>query len=320
MSIVRDKLRNILRRGGVLNFARRGRNFARDVRYRIQIRADLHSARKTMLASQTLTADEKRIISRVSLRIHPHDDMYLPGTGRHYLSIAISSYRCIMAALAHAPSNPLRTILDLPVGFGRALRLFKIAFPHAALYGCDINTEAVQFCKQEFGIDAVQSNQDFTKVSFPHSFDLIWSGSLLTHLDESHAINLLKLFYRSLSPNGLCVFTMHGRTSAGWLESRVETYNLTEPARLRVLSGFAKDGYGYADYPWASGYGISVAKRERIVEMASAVGNWSFSSFHESVWSDQHDVYAFSKSSVTKPLIVEAQELPATTNVFKWIL
>ena len=317
---MRNKLKTILRRAGLLNFAQRSRDFAREVRHGVQLRADLRSARKAMLASQKLSDDEKRMIGRVSLRIHPHDDMYQPGTGRHYLSIAISSHRCIMAALAHVPPNPLRTILDLPVGFGRALRLFKIAFPYAALYGCDINTEAVQFCKKEFGVDAAESNQDFTKVSFPHSFDLIWSGSLLTHLDESHATDLLKLFYRSLSPNGLCVFTMHGRTSTGWLKSRAETYNLTEAARLGILSGLTKNGYGYADYPFGPGYGIAVAKRERIVEMATAVGDWSFSSFHESVWSDHHDVYAFSKATVTKPLIVEAQEFPATTNVFKWIL
>jgi SAM-dependent methyltransferase len=272
-----------------------------------------------MLASQTLSGDEKRMIRSVSLRIHPHDDMYRPETGRNYLSIAITSHRCIMTALAHAPSNPLRTILDLPCGFGRALRLFKIAFPNATLCGCDLNIEAVQFCKQEFGVDTVVSNQDF-KVTFPHSFDLIWSGSLLTHLDESHATDLLKLFHRSLSPNGLCVFTMFGRASEEWLKSRAETYLVTEAGRLGILSGLAKNGYGYADYPWGPGYGTAVANRERMVEIASAVGDWSFSSFHESAWADQNDVYAFSKSSITKPLIVEAREFPAATNVFKWVL
>jgi hypothetical protein len=72
---VRNKLKTILRRAGLLNFAQRGREFAREVRHGVQIRADLRSARKAMLASQKLSDDEKRMISRVSLRIHPHDDM-----------------------------------------------------------------------------------------------------------------------------------------------------------------------------------------------------------------------------------------------------
>jgi SAM-dependent methyltransferase len=163
MSVMRDNVKTVLRASGLLNFVLRGRNISRQVRASTQRRADLLSARKAMLASQTLTAHEKHMISGASLRIHPHDDMYQLGTGRHYLSIAISSHRSIMAALANVPCNPLRTILDLPSGFGRTLRLLKIGFPNAAVYGCDLNSEAVQFCKQEFGVDAVESNRDFTK-------------------------------------------------------------------------------------------------------------------------------------------------------------
>src|SRR5262245_51367972 len=109
--------------------------------------------------------------------------MYLPGTGRHYLSIGISSNRAINSVLAHAP-HQVQTILDLPRGYGRRLRFLKARFPHATICACDIQPEAVEFCRRAFDVEAVVSSKDFDKVSLPGLFDLIWSGSLLTHLDD----------------------------------------------------------------------------------------------------------------------------------------
>jgi SAM-dependent methyltransferase len=245
--------------------------------------------------------------------------MYLPGTGRHYLSIGISSNRAINSALA-LTLHQVGTILDLPSGYGRFLRFLKARFPHATIWACDIQPEAVEFCRRAFDVEAVVSNEDFAKVSLPGLFDLIWSGSLLTHLDERRATELLRLYHRSLAPGGLCVFTMHGRTSAAWLDTRTETYGLTEASRLKILSELDKRGYGYGDYQPGSAYGISIARRARIVEMASATGNWTFSCFFENAWSDHHDVYGFTKGPTKAPLIVEARAIPAVSNVFRWIL
>lgn len=292
----------------------------RKVRRDVARYIDLHAARKALLRSDALSDDEKYLLRNASLRVQANDDMYLPGTGRHYLSIGISSNRAINSVLAHAP-HQVRTILDLPSGYGRFLRFLKARFPHATICACDIQPEAVEFCRRAFDVEAVVSNKDFAKVSLPGLFDLIWSGSLLTHLDECRATDLLRLYHRSLAPGGLCVFTMHGRTSAAWLDSHTETYGLTEASRLKVLSELDKRGYGYADYQPGSAYGISIARRARIVEMASAAGNWTFSCFFESAWSDHHDVYGFTKGPTKAPLIVEARApVPIVSNVFRWIL
>jgi hypothetical protein len=173
-------------------------------------------------------------------------------------------------------------------------------------------------------VQAIISHQDFAKVSLPGPFDLIWSGSLLTHLEEYNSTELLRLYHRNLAADGLCVFSMHGLTSAAWLRSGTETYNLTEGARLKVLSEFDKRGYGYADYQprhLFPGYGLSIATRARIVEMASAAGDWTLSSFFERGWMDQHDVYGFTKGPTRAPLIVEAQgPVPALSTLWRWVL
>jgi len=190
------------------------------------------------------------------------------------------------------------------------------------VWGCDIVPEAARFCKKQFNVNTAVSDTDFDKVSFPTKFDLIWSGSLLTHLDANNATELLRLFHRSLSQTGVCVFTMHGQTSVTWLDSRAETYGLTEADIQKVLSDFAAQGYGYADYPGQAKYGVSVAKRARIVQMASTVGDWNLLSFTERTWSDHHDVYAFSKGPAVAPLIVEARgTIPPASNVLhRWVL
>ena len=277
-----------------------------------------------MLASGMLSNEEKRLISRVPVRIHPNDDMYRPGTGRHYLSVGLSARRCVMAALARAPQQPIRTILDLPSGYGRILRVLQVSFPNSKVWACDIVPEAVNFCTKQLKVDGVESNAEFKKVSFPTKFDLIWSGSLLTHLDANNAAELLQLFHRSLSSTGVCVFTMHGRTSAAWLDSRSESYGLAETEVQKVLRDFADRGYAYADYPancgYPSGYGIALATHTRIVQMASAVGDWNFLSFHERAWIDHHDVYAFSKGPAITPLMVEAKDPMPEPNTWRWVL
>jgi len=100
-----------------------------------------------------------------------------------------------------SPGNPrssewLRPVSEVP----------QARFPHAIICACDIQPEAVEFCRRAFDAEAVVSKEDFAKVSLPGLVDLIWSGSLLTHLDECRATELLRLYHGSLASGGLCVF------------------------------------------------------------------------------------------------------------------
>ncbi len=55
----------------------------------------------------------------------------------------------------------------------------------------------------------------FRNLSLPHRFDLIWCGSLITHIDEWAAVDLLDFFCRHLADRGVCVFTTLGQKFAG---------------------------------------------------------------------------------------------------------
>ena len=126
---------------------------------------------------------------------------------------------------------------------------------------------------------------------------MIWCGSLLTHIDEEGARNLLNFFYEHLSENGLCVFTTHGEYSFELIKSKRFTYGLADDAQQNVLNDYKSLGYGFANYKNSNGYGISIVSNKRINDLAESVGNWKQVLFKKRGWDTNQDVYSFCKSS-----------------------
>jgi hypothetical protein len=68
---------------------------------------------------------------------------------------------------------------------------------------------------------------------------------------------------------------------------------LTEDAQQKIIQEFQSNGYGYADYPNSSEYGISMVSHQRMRELAERIGRWKETAFLEHAWDNHHDVYAF---------------------------
>jgi hypothetical protein len=145
-------------------------------------------------------------------------------------------------------------------------------FPNSHITGGEIETTALEFCRRIFSITRLSSSTNFSELSLPQRFDLIWCGSLITHIEEQATVDLLRFFHDHLSDHGLCVFTTHGQRFIELVRSKKRTYGLTEEAQHKILREFQTKGYGYADYQNQSGYGISAVSRSRIVELARGVG------------------------------------------------
>lgn len=259
-------------------------------------RVDFRRQQRQLLLSGRLDSEEKAVLQCVSLKLHPRDDMYAFGA-RHYLSVGLSAQRCIHEALAYArDGRPVRRILDFPCGYGRVLRFLRRKFPHAEIVACDLDPAALKFCEREFSVSTLLSNKALDTVAVPGLFDLIWSGSLLTHLREKDAAELLQLFYEHLAPGGLCLFTTHGPIPAYWIEHNLETYGLPASACQQLVCEFDQRQYGYADYQSQDGYGISTVSHDRMVELAGSVGDWTESVYFEQGWDNHQDVYGFSRA------------------------
>jgi SAM-dependent methyltransferase len=241
--------------------------------------------RRRLRRYRDLRAAQKRLGTTVSLRVHPRDDMY--DDADHYLRIGLSAIRCIEAAITKEPAS----ILDFPCGYGRVLRFLRVRFPHAHIHAGEIERDAVVFVRRTFGVPTIISDIDLRAVSLPTKFDLIWSGSLLTHLSEERSTNALTFYYRHLAPGGTLVFSMHGRET----ERRFAQWN--DPSAAKILSELSATGYGYANYSNSTTYGNAIVTKPKMLALAAAIGDWQLTHFAESAWDANHDIYAFRRAA-----------------------
>jgi SAM-dependent methyltransferase len=169
-----------------------------------------------------------------------------------YFEVGPSALHCIQTAMSAARRSEPKRILDFACGYGRVLRTLRAAFPEAQLVACDVNRDAVDFCAAAFGATAAYSHSEPEQVKLPGPFDLIWCGSLFTHLGRWDGF--LRLLASASKPDGLLVFTTAGRHV-------IELMKAGDHGRIEDPEGLIRDyeetGFGYRPYP---GEGLGLAR------------------------------------------------------------
>jgi SAM-dependent methyltransferase len=248
-----------------------------------------------LLNDPTLSDKERKLLNQVETRISPGDGMYT-GNGAHYFKVGLSAIDCIEAAIDAAGLASVRRVLDLPCGHGRVLRFLIQRFPEARFSAADLDRKGVDFCVRTFDAEGVYSQLDLTDFSLDRQFDLIWCGSLVTHLDATGIRDLLAFFVRHLLPGGLLVFTTHGERMIQLMLNRKFNYGIANENIPLLIDSYRQNGFGFADYPGASGYGVSVTTPEWIrAETRKLDLNEVY--FREHGWDDHQDVYGFVRQS-----------------------
>ena len=214
----------------------------------------------------------------------------------YYLSAGRSALRCIRLALLTAGRGDPKSILDLPCGHERVLRTLKAAFPSARLTACDLDHDSVEFCCQAFGATPVYSRVDPVEIPLNGLFDLIWVGSLLTHLDYPRWIPFLARFQELLTIGGVLVFTTHGRFVADRLRTREFTYGLSPETIHSLVERFQSTGFGYQQYPSQDNYGISLSTPAWVCSQLAATEKLQLVNYTEKGWNQHQDVVACRKS------------------------
>jgi SAM-dependent methyltransferase len=247
----------------------------------------------------------------VSRQISPADEMF-QGHTEHYFGVGRSALKSIHLALLAAAKDPqhVTRILDLPSGAGRVLRSLRAAFPDAAIVACDLLRDGVDFCAREFGAVPVYAAEHVGLGDGPPRFDLIWCGSLLTHLDEPRWAEFLDLFDRLLDRGGVLIFTVHGRIVPGRM-TRGWDYGLPVESLLRLVKAWKQTGFGYVDYPGQHGYGISVAAPWWTARLLQRWPQWRLVFYSEYGWDGHQDVVACSKETMSPPRGPESDRLSA---------
>jgi SAM-dependent methyltransferase len=250
--------------------------------------------------------------------VSPKDDMMTWGQPEQYFSVGRWSplagiERGLGAARAPEPTR----ILDLPSGYGRVMRYLKVSWPAAHLTACDIMADAVDFCANTFGARPIVSKEPLWEVDIGSDYDLIWSGSLLTHFDADHWQPILRHFASALSSEGVLVFSTQGRPSHAFLsgsdefpaltKNLVPYYGLEPSQAAQVVEAVDATGFGFSLYPRPANkdygpanlvYGVSVALPSWVEQQISAAGLCTVL-MEEGGWGKHQDLWTASAASTT---------------------
>lgn len=231
--------------------------------------------------------------------ISPNDKMVTPRHPETYFNYGASAVRCIRLAMQAVGMESPSRILDFPCGHGRVLRTLKASFPSAELTACDIDRDGVDFCAATFGATGVYSSNRLAEVELGGDFDVIWVGSLFTHLDDERWGEFLEFLTARLAPNGLLVFTTHGSWYAQGLRENRSVLKVAPGLDRQMLAGYDETGFGYADYPGQSGYGLSLSDTSYVTARLRERPGLRLVLYLERGWRSNHDVVACQRGFTT---------------------
>jgi len=79
----------------------------------------------------------------------------------------------------------IKNFLDFGCGCGRLIRALRSRQFDFKITGCDVDERAIRWCKENVAVGRYLRNNELPPAPFEkETFDLVWCGSVFTHLDE----------------------------------------------------------------------------------------------------------------------------------------
>ena len=246
--------------------------------------------------------------AQINRTIHPDDGMKRSTTSEEmYFRHGRQAVQLIRLALAHrdlyaAVHPPPRRILDFGCGYGRVTRFLRAHWPDAEIVASDVLSEGVAFCADTFDCTPHISSPDLSKLSFTAPFDIIFAGSVVTHLPGHATETLLDYFARLLVSRGVCVFSAGGRKLIADITSGKRRSQFG-PGFAQARRDYEAIGYGFA--PLRTQY-YNDANTPYGSSLTSPAWVWNFISRREGLallfcqekaWCNYQDVYALYKTT-----------------------
>lgn len=152
----------------------------------------------------------------------------------------------IDALLKICPLDDAQRILDFGCGSGRMIRWLKEYADDREIWGTDIIADYLLWCQQHLS----PPFHFVTATMLPHLpfedhyFDLIYAGSVFTHLDDLASAWLLEL-RRVMSENGKLYITLHNEDSINLLANEYKDHTSATTFNAKKEYGvYSRSDYG----------------------------------------------------------------------------
>jgi trans-aconitate methyltransferase len=215
-------------------------------------------------------------------------------TGRieDYLRVGRSAYTNIALSLLAANAPDPGAILDFGCGAGRVTRWLRTAYPAAEITVADLNPHWVSFCKQTFNADELTTYLDLSKLEIDRKYNLIWVGSVVTHLSHGQTVILLNKLFDALADGGVLVVSTHGRRMLLNQTSGRHKY-ISDEAFGAIVAQALLSGYGYA--PHRGSGGISLCTPGWLAQWCAVTPRRRILTLSEQAWDAHQDVVSILK-------------------------
>jgi SAM-dependent methyltransferase len=204
----------------------------------------------------------ERPISRMSTLFHsdpdsieptpPSELMYRVVNNRDSRAFKASGLKSfgdfLRPILRHREIDSLQSLLDWGCGCGRLTMHFLSLPGNLRVHGCDIDGEAVEWCRENLAPGLFSTVQPYPPTPYPDkSFDVIVGLSVFTHLTRKAQRAWLSEMRRLIRPGGLFLASVHGEAVTGdQMPERVAELlrkGILDDTRDATLEGVAPKGY-----------------------------------------------------------------------------
>jgi SAM-dependent methyltransferase len=223
--------------------------------------------------------------------ISRNDRMLVAGDVEDYHQWGLAALDYIKTALGAAefPGTPAK-VLDFASGHGRVARMLRAAFPRAEITVSDLDPDAVEFCARTFDATPVLSHELPDQIALDGAYQLIWVGSLFTHLASQRWDQFIGFLCEHLEPGGVLLFTTLGRTILN--EVRFGRRQLAIADVESLVTAFDTQGFAYQDYAEEPGYGIAVARPWWVCGVLMRHPTLELVTYGERGWNGRQDAIA----------------------------
>jgi SAM-dependent methyltransferase len=231
---------------------------------------------------------------KIDKTISPRDTMIVPGREDQYFQIGHRALELVefAAKLCDKPHFP--NILDYGCGYARVLRWLRPQHHYAEITACELDQSCIDFCADHWGAIPVLSSIDPAETRFDRKYDLIWCGSVLTHLDQPAWEKTLDFLIESTEECGIIILTLQGRYFASALANK-QPYIADDVDKTALLTEFKQRGFAYQNYfdSHENDYGIALTSPQWVTAQIEKRTNIILRSYIEESWGMQDVVVLY---------------------------